>query len=148
MDRAYQRELSAWTGPDPATVDVPGVPGRLATVPWAGLVRRSTAVPDLPSLVDRLGREYLLLVETPGDGPRDHVRAGIAAQSTWLAATAAGLVGSMLTQPLQVSEVRAGLIEGLLLPGFPQALLRLGHAADPPQISDVALRDCSEEEPS
>jgi nitroreductase len=131
MNRAYQRELSAWTGSDPATVDVPDGP-RLAAVPWPGLVRRSTAVPDLPSLVDRLRREYLLLIETPGDGPRDHVRAGMAAQSTWLAATAAGLVGSMLTQPLQVSEVRAGLIEGLFLPGFPQALLRLGHAADAP----------------
>jgi len=143
MDRAYQRELSAWTAPRPGAAGVAEAPRRLATLPWAGLVRRSTAVPDVPTLARRLHRECLLLVETPDDGPLDHVRAGMAAQSTWLAATAAGLVGSMLTQPLQVREVRAGLIEGLALPGFPQALLRFGHP-----ITDVATRDDSEEESS
>jgi nitroreductase len=105
-------------------------------------------VPDLPTLTDRMRRECVLLVETPDDGPRDHVRAGMAAQSTWLAATAVGLAGSMLTQPLQVPEVRAGLIEGLSLPGFPQAFLRFGHPADSPQITEVVRRDGSEEESS
>lgn len=132
MDRAYQRELSAWTavGPVPAPGEgVAAVPARLTTLPWAGLVRRSTAVPDLPTLTDRLRHECVLLVETPGDGRLDHVRAGMTAQTTWLAATAAGLAGSLLTQPLQVREVRAGLIEGLALPGYPQALMRFGHPA-------------------
>jgi len=129
-DRAYQRELSAWTvtGPVPSPGEgVADVPARLATLPWAGLVRRSTALPDQVTLAARLGRECLLVVETPDDGPRDQVRTGMAMQATWLAATASGLVGSVLTQPLQVREVRAGLIEGLGLAGFPQALMRFGH---------------------
>ena len=41
--------------------------------------------------------------------------------------TDAGLVGSVLTQPFQLPEVRAGLVEALSLAGFPQLLLRLGH---------------------
>jgi hypothetical protein len=36
-------------------------------------------------------------------------------------------VGSVLTQPLHLHEVRAGLIERLGLAGFPQLLLRLGY---------------------
>jgi nitroreductase len=134
-DRAYQRELSAWTatGPDPAPgAGVANVAGSVATLPWAGLVRRSTAVPDHATFAARLRRECLLLVETPDDGPLDQIRAGRAVQATWLAATAAGLAGSVLTQPLQVHEVRAGLIEGLDLAGFPQALLRFGYPKEDP----------------
>lgn len=126
-DRGYQRELAAWTpGPGAGLV-----PAGAATLPWAGLVRRSTAVPDVATLADRLRCECLLLIETPDDGQRDHVRAGMAAQATWLTATDAGLVGSVLTQPIQLSEVRSGLIEQLYLAGFPQALLRLGYPTDP-----------------
>lgn len=129
-DRDYQRELSVWTASDEHPglgAGVAVVPRRNATLPWAGLVRRSTAVPDVETLADRLGRERLLLVETPDDGPLDQVRAGMAMQTAWLTATDAGLVGSVLTQPFQLPEVRAGLVEALLLPGYPQLLLRLGH---------------------
>jgi hypothetical protein len=129
-DHAYQRELSAWTAPvrDPLPGGgVSSATGRTATLPWAGLVRRATAVPDPAALAGRLGAELLVLVETPDDGPHDHVRAGMAAESVWLAATAAGLFGSLLTQPFQLSESRAGLTEALSLGGFPQLLLRFGH---------------------
>jgi hypothetical protein len=132
-DRAYQRELSAWTAAGPAPSPgggVADVPRQLDTLPWAGLVRRDTEIPDRATLAARLGHECLLLVETAADGPGDHVRAGMAVQATWLAATAEGLAASLLTQPLQVSEVRVGLIEGLALAGFPQAVLRIGHPED------------------
>ncbi|MPZ81794.1 MAG: hypothetical protein GEV28_15900 [Actinophytocola sp.] len=144
-DRAYQRELSAWTapGPNPAPGEgVADVPRPLATLPWAGLIRRSTRIPDEVTLTARLSRECLLLVETPDDGRLDQVRAGMAAQATWLAATAAGLVGSILTQPFHLAEVRAGLIEGLFLAGFPQALLRFGH----PTSEHAASRGRTEED--
>jgi hypothetical protein len=126
------------------------MPKRLATLPWAGLVRRFTAVPDPAVFAERLRRECLLVLLTPDDGPLDHVRAGMAAQVTWLAATAAGLVGSILTQPLQLHEVRAGLIEGMELAGFPQALMRFGHPAEPPHPTNqfAALRDGTKEDPS
>lgn len=116
-DRAYQRELTALA---------PRTPSRPSTLPWAGLVTRETHVPDVPTLVTRLANETVLVVETPDDGPCDHLRAGMAVQAIWLAASADGLVGSVLTQPLQLSEVRSGLVEGLHLAGFPQALLRFG----------------------
>jgi nitroreductase len=130
-DRAYQRELSAWTAPvrDPAPGAGVAAPHRVTTVPWAGLIRRSTTVPDVTTLASRLGHELLLVVETPDDGPVDHVRAGMAAESVWLAATHAGLAGALLTQPFQLAQARAGLVESLLLNGFPQLLLRLGHRA-------------------
>jgi hypothetical protein len=116
-------------------------------------------VPDRVLLAARLRRECLLVVETPDDGRLDQVRAGMAAEATWLAATAGCLAGSMLTQPVRVREVRAGLIEGLELAGFPQVLLRFGHpagapatttspATTPPATRFAALRDGTEEDPS
>lgn len=132
-DDAYQRELSAWTAPvrDPLPGEgVSAASRRVTTLPWAGLVRRATAVPDIATLADRLRGELLVVVETPDDGPRDQVRAGMAAAAVWLAATDAGLAGSILTQPFQLSEVRAGLVESLSLNGFPQLLLRLGQPTD------------------
>jgi len=129
-DHAYQRELSAWTAFTRDPLPGGGVSAatrRTSTLPWAGLVRRTTAVPDVGFLADRLGRELLVVVETPDDGPHDHVRAGMAAEQIWLAATDAGLAGSLLTQPFQLSETRAGLEEALSLGGFPQLLLRFGQ---------------------
>ena len=129
-DHAYQRELAAWTAavrdPMPGT-GVSAASRRATTLPWAGLVRRTTAVPDVEVLAERLSRDFLLLVETVDDGPLDHVRAGAAAESVWLAAVDAGLAGAVLTQPFQLSEVRAGLVEALSLHGFPQLLLRFGQ---------------------
>lgn len=132
-DRGYQRELSAWTAAVRDPLPGGGVSAatrRTATLPWAGLVRRTTAVPDVETLADRLSRECLLLVVTPDDGPRDHVRAGAAAESGWLAAVLAGLDGSLITQPFQLPEVRAGLVEALSLNGFPQLLLRFGSRGE------------------
>lgn len=115
-DRAYQRELSLWSVAEPGT-----------TVPWGGLVRADTHVPDSVTLTERLMREGILVLVTPGDTRHDHLLAGAAMQQTWLAAVARGLVASALTQPLHLHEVRAGLIERLQLAGYPQLFLRLGH---------------------
>jgi hypothetical protein len=132
-DHTYQQELSAWTASvrDPLPGEgVSAATRRVTTLPWAGLVRRSTAVPDVATLADRLRGELLVVVETPDDGPHDHVRAGMAAEEVWLAAAGGRLAGSVLTQPFQLSEVRAGLVESLSLNGFPQLLLRFGHPTD------------------
>ncbi|MGB3438690.1 MAG: nitroreductase [Actinophytocola sp.] len=132
-DRAYQRELSAWTAPvrDPLPgTGVSAATRRVTTLPWAGLVRRTSAIPDTETLADRLRGELLLVVVTPDDGPHDHIRGGMAAAAVWLAATGAGLAGSILTQPFHLSEVRSGLVESLSLHGFPQLLLRFGQRTD------------------
>lgn len=131
-DHSYQRELAAWTNtrPDHSPGGIPARTRRYDTLPWAGLVRATTRVPDASVLAARLHQECLLLLETPDDGHRDHVVAGRAMQEIWLTATHVGLAGSVLTQPLHVAEVRAGLIERLDLAGFPQALLRFGYPVD------------------
>jgi nitroreductase len=150
QDRGYQRELAAWTNDRPDHHPGGGVPTPTPTydtLPWAGLVRTTTSLPDLNTLAARLDREHLLLVQTPDDGPADHVHAGQAVQDTWLAVTHAGLAGAVLTQPLHVPEVRAGLIERLGLPGFPQALLRFGYpAGTTPRSPRVPVADLIREE--
>lgn len=144
-DRGYQRELAAWINDRPGHHPGGGIPALAltsATLPWAGLVRATTTVPDENVLAARLNREYLLLVETPDDSHRDQLLAGRAIQDTWLAASSAGLAGSVLTQPLHLSEVRAGLIERLGLAGFPQALLRFGYPVETgPPSSRVPIAD-------
>ena len=120
-DQAYQRELSAWTSLFPSRVDGD------ATLPWAGLVQATTQLPDRITLYNRLTAEAMLVVHTATDTRRDHVLAGAVLQRLWLAAVAQGMVGSVLTQPLQLPEVRLGVAGRLHLPGHPQALFRTGY---------------------
>lgn len=132
-DRGYQRELESWTARYAGHVGaedsvVAGAPEN-DTLPWAGLVRCSTRLPDAPTLARRMAAELVLVITTDGDGMRDHIRAGMALQRIWLAAVAEGLAGAVITQPLHLDEVRTGLIDRLDLPGYPQALLRIGHPA-------------------
>src|SRR5262249_15128840 len=64
-DRAYQRELALWTNARPDHHPGGGIPALaqgVATLPWAGLVRPNTTVPDRNVLAARLSQEYLLLV--------------------------------------------------------------------------------------
>ncbi|GAB3744065.1 NAD(P)H nitroreductase [Amycolatopsis oliviviridis] len=130
-DHGYQRELALWTIRDEvshrhgvglaATALPPG------SLPWAGLVRPSTALPDSAVLMRRLAEETLLVFLTLDDTRHDHLAAGHALQTTWLDAVDGGLVGSVLTQPLHLPEVRSALCEDLELAGFPQALMRFGY---------------------
>jgi hypothetical protein len=70
------------------------------------------------------GGEFVVL--TVDDGRLDRVRAGAVTQSACLAAAAAGLAVHPTVNLLRVPELRAGLIERLMLPGYPQVLLRVG----------------------
>lgn len=115
-DQGYQRELTSWTA-GPADT----------TLPWGGLVRADTHIPDTVTLTERLMREGILMLLTPDDTRRDHLLAGVAMQQIWLSAITHGMVASVLTQPLHLHEVRAALIERLGLAGYPQVFLRLGH---------------------
>lgn len=120
-DHAYQRELTAC---------LPGFPRPLHphdTLPWAGLVRADTAVPDRYVMADRLGRECLLFVLTDTDSRRAQLLAGMALQRAWLTAVARGLVASVLTQPWHLPTVRVSLTRLLGGTGVPQAMLRVGR---------------------
>ncbi|WP_189210342.1 nitroreductase family protein [Actinokineospora fastidiosa] len=110
-DPACRAELSAWTEPRS----------------WDGLDAGAAQDPVVQAA--RFSGEAHFVVTTTGDGPGDHLRAGVALEQTWLAATSMGLAASVITQPLHLPEVRAGLVEAAELPGFPQAVLRVGVPA-------------------
>jgi len=129
-DRAYLRELTGWTAEMALPDGIPLANLPAGALPWTGLVNATTHIPDDETLAARLGEEALLVLITVGDGRSDHLHAGMALQEVWLAATARGLAASVLTQPLHLHEVRAGLIEAMELPGYPQAILRVGQPAD------------------
>ncbi|HEY3480769.1 MAG TPA: hypothetical protein VGL02_17885, partial [Streptomyces sp.] len=139
-DGGYQRELSLWTIRDEGAhrhgVGLPASRVPAGSVPWAGLVRRATEVPETAELEHRLADETLLAFVTPDDARLDHVRAGYTLERAWLAAGDLGLAAAVLTQPLHLEPVRSALCEDLGLTGFPQALLRIGYAAeaDPPSL--------------
>lgn len=130
-DHGYQRELALWTIRDEAShrhgVGLAASALPPGSLPWAGLVRAATALPDSAVLKRRLAEETLLVFLTLDDTRHDHLMAGRALQTTWLDAVDKGLVGSILTQPLHLPEVRSALCEDLELPGFPQALMRFGY---------------------
>lgn len=130
-DRGYQRELMLWTiregaGPARGTGIADGALPT-SSLPWAGLVRPNTALPDRDTLAQRLERETVLVFLTPGDTRLDHLRTGIGMQHTWLAAVDMGLAAAVQTQPLHLAEARASFIEKLGLAGYPQLLMRVGH---------------------
>ncbi|HEV7457926.1 MAG TPA: hypothetical protein VGN96_14230 [Roseococcus sp.] len=70
------------------------------------------------------------VLTTPGDTPRDWLRAGEALGRAILALTAAGLKHSYLNQPIEVPALRPRLAALLGTREFPQILLRAGHGPD------------------
>lgn len=127
-DIAYRAESASWTGRPAGCPD--GVPTTSAAPPplQDGLiaVRDSHANHDLP------GRSYeqqplLAAVLAPGSGPRDQLHAGMVMQRVLLAATAAGLASSFLSQPFETADTRAELFTLFKDRGQVQTLLRIGY---------------------
>jgi nitroreductase len=71
-------------------------------------------------------RPLLAVIATPGDGPRDSLRAGMALQRLLLAVTSAGLAASFVNQPVDDPALRprAGAVAGVS--GRVQVALRVG----------------------
>jgi len=72
----------------------------------------------------------LAVLCTPGDTPADWLAAGQALQHVLLHATAADLAASFLNQPIEVEPLRPRLARLIGTPGYPQMLVRLGHAPE------------------
>jgi hypothetical protein len=95
------------------------------------------------------GRDYetdplVGVLGSHADSPLDDLVAGQALQSVLLTATTAGLVASLMSQPIDVPRVREQLRIGLRRYGSPQILLRVGYGvpgSPTPRrpISDVLL---------
>ncbi|MBE9376587.1 nitroreductase family protein [Saccharopolyspora sp. HNM0983] len=130
-DVRYQRELGMWMSEPSGGTGFPADALAETGLPSVGLVGSGTRLPDQERLAEWIGQESVLVFSTLTDGPRDQLRVGMAVQRAWLEATRLGLVGSVLTQPLRLSEVRTELRDELGLGGIPQVLLRVGFPPEP-----------------
>jgi nitroreductase len=132
-DPTYWAELGRWTRQVPGRRD--GVPAE-AFGPWSameavplrdfGLVQPVTHRWTVP-----FEREPTLAVlYTVGDGRREWLRAGQAMQRTLLTAVVRGVASSLMTQPLEIAELRSLLVEDGVR--YPQAIVRLGYGPPSP----------------
>ncbi|SDM35820.1 Acg family FMN-binding oxidoreductase [Allokutzneria albata] len=128
-NRAYQHELRGWTTHRHNRRVHSGIPHERfgPGLYFGGIVRRDWPTPDVEGIAAQIRRETVLVFSTENDSRREHLLTGAALQRAWLSATALGLAASVITQPLQLSEVRRGLAARLELPGRPHALLRVGR---------------------
>jgi hypothetical protein len=74
----------------------------------------------------------LAVLCTRGDSAADRLRAGQALERVLLSATAEDLATSLLTQPVEVHDLRPLLRDPATAAGWPQAVLRLGYGPRPP----------------
>lgn len=146
-DPAYRQELAEWTREVPRRRD--GVPPEtfgpwdaLEVVPIRdfGLVhpvyhRARMPFEDEPTIA---------VLYTVGDGPVQWLRAGQALERALLTATVRGLATTLMTQPLEIPELRA-LLEDSAHGRVAQAVVRFGYgppSAPSPRrsLSDVLIR--------
>ncbi|OXM45417.1 Acg family FMN-binding oxidoreductase [Amycolatopsis alba] len=128
-DAGLQAELAAWTSAwrTDGVGDGLVMPGYdKASLPWAGLVRETSVIPDVRTLASTLEKETLLIF-CAEDSRAGRVSAGVAMQRTWLSAVDEGLAASVVSQPLHVPAVRTRLAAALSLPVPPQMIMRLGY---------------------
>lgn len=130
-DVRYQRELGMWMSEPSGGAGFPQAALAETGLPSVGLVDSTTPLPGQERLAEWIGRESVLVFSTLVDGPRDQLRAGAAVQRAWVEATRLGMVGSVLTQPLRLPDVREELRDDLGLGGTPHVLLRLGFPTEP-----------------
>ncbi|HEX7746412.1 MAG TPA: nitroreductase family protein, partial [Micromonosporaceae bacterium] len=128
-DPAYRTELEAWTREVPHRRD--GVPPE-AVGPWDALevvpIRDFALVQ--PARHRRPGRfesePTIAVLYTAGDAPREWLRAGLALERTLLTATVRGLASTLMTQPLEIPQLRA-LLADSAGGRIAQAILRFGY---------------------
>lgn len=93
----------------------------------------------------------ILVLWSDLDEPRAWLETGRLLETISLRATLADVQTGYLNQPCQVPDLRPRLREALGIPGFPQLVVRLGHAPEVDQlkprrpIEDVLLSDSAAE---
>ncbi|MEU4343882.1 NAD(P)H nitroreductase [Nocardia sp. NPDC023852] len=129
-DPDYQLELAAWSGKHDTT---DGAPARDTPPPHTSQ-RTPSQVFTPPRLVDSIREpDYaeLLVLGTAADDRLSRLRAGEAASAVLLTATNVGLATCLLTEPLQIPELRKKIRHGVLDDAtFPQAIIRIGWLPD------------------
>ncbi|MGE3288039.1 MAG: NAD(P)H nitroreductase [Pseudonocardia sp.] len=134
----YAAELRYWTHRHPGSHDgvVPeSVPRHPPVSPAAAPLRdfghgRLRPVPEPPGEGTTSDGSVALVVATAGDTPLDSLRAGEATSAILLAATAAGMSTTPLSQGLETGQGRRAVrVEVLGAPEDPQIVLRVGRPA-------------------
>lgn len=142
-DPRYWIELGRWTRHTPDRRD--GVPPE-AFGPWP--VLESIPIRDF-ALVEPARRRTVRHFEheptvavlyTGGDGPREWLRAGQALERALLTATVRGLATTLMTQPLEIPELRAMLADPTT-GRTPQAIIRVGYGPPSPPTPRRPLAD-------
>lgn len=144
-DEAYAAEFAAWVRHDDASGDGIGASAG-GPAPAAGDVlpqRDFGGAPRAP------GHEFesdplVGVLGSLNDSDRDALTTGLALQRVLLTATQLGLASSMISQPIDVADVREELRASLHLHGPPQLMLRFGYGAPAPStprrpVVDVLL---------
>ena len=127
-DPSWRRELAQWMHPRRAG-DGLALPG--LAVPVARMVIRRFDMGDGVAARDADLAEHsplLAVLGTEGDTPTDWLAAGQALHHLLLLGVKAGLGASYLNQPIEVIHLRPRLQALTGQPGYPQILLRMGHA--------------------
>ncbi|HEX2904861.1 MAG TPA: nitroreductase family protein [Jatrophihabitans sp.] len=133
VDPAYLAELATWTHrPDAAADGLRRIPldtyGPDAEV--SGFDTRRPGWHRLPG--HAAATSSLFVLSTAADSPRGWLHAGAALERVWLVATRHGYAVSVFSQLTEVADLRRRLCRQLALPGYPQVLLRVGHAPATP----------------
>jgi hypothetical protein len=130
-NRHWRRELAAWLHPR-RKGDGLVMPELFAPLAHAAVMTLDIGMPAAARDRDR-GRQApaIVVLDTHGDRPRDWLAAGMALEHVVLHAASRGLQGCYLNQPIQAPELRMHVASLLGRPCFPQAIIELGHPAQP-----------------
>ncbi|MFI9402940.1 Acg family FMN-binding oxidoreductase [Nocardia sp. NPDC052316] len=128
MDAEYRFELASWSGRH-SSAD--GVPARNTPTPRADdeLPARTFIAPQLIDTAHEPDSAQLLVLGTAGDDRLSRLRAGEALSAVLLTATNVGLATCVLTEPLEIPELRRDVRIGAFDDNaFPQGIIRIGWA--------------------
>ncbi|MET7772758.1 NAD(P)H nitroreductase [Nocardia sp. NPDC005366] len=143
-DSYYRLELAEWSGRHDSADGVPAAsaPHRRA---GQGIPNRVFATPRLVDTSREPDYAELLVVGTAGDDRLSRLRAGEAVSAVLLTATNIGLSTCLLTEPLEVPDLRRRIRTGVLADvSYPQAVIRVGWPNDTATLPAVPRRPISE----
>ncbi|MFG1798061.1 Acg family FMN-binding oxidoreductase [Nocardia sp. NPDC049149] len=126
MDPEYRFELANWSGRHSAA---DGVPARNTPSPRPDdeLPARTFVAPQLSDSAHEPDCAELLVIGTSADDRISRLRAGEALSAVLLTATNVGLATCVLTEPLELAQLRRDVRVGVLDDSaYPQAIVRIG----------------------
>ncbi|MEU7143906.1 NAD(P)H nitroreductase [Nocardia sp. NPDC046473] len=126
MNPEYRFELANWSGRHSA---VDGVPARNTPTPRPEdeLPARTFVAPQLGDAAQEPDFAELLVIGTSADDRLSRLRAGEALSAVLLTATNVGLATCVLTEPLEIPDLRRDIRIGVLDDSsYPQAIVRIG----------------------